>query len=805
MTNVNGQVMDTSAPLPIVRQTVRELLLSSPAYHDLPAEQQKEMASLMVRVCDTAARLVQEEIASAANVETVLAHQAGADPHEVDISDRLLLATELAAGDDFSGIAASRIAGTTRRILNAVSFPAFVTDLINGVFKSITNSNLAQMQNYIELLNNVAASTEGFADLNYGPDRARRWLVDQFPASYMLEGEEEEDDTWDDGGWGSDDTFGAEERRVALRPGARRPSDSALRAALGLPDDAQVPSGSPDTALVPLVRQRLARTRQETLATLVRLGMQRLVIDAGRINASMRFHIDTRSAARADEGRTFDARHQSSGSGSYGFGPWGVSASIQNNIGYVSTSESQTTEEMNVDLDLNSSVELVFRTDQVPLNRLANAEQTAKILGNTRNPEAEARLYQKERETRRAAQQKDEQGRRARTGKAIQPKPLKPKKAGEPGTVDAARKAREQAGQKQGGKQQTTGAKQTDGTGGTKGKKTQGTAQPSRKSGDQKRTPAEKPAGTNPTTARTRSGTGQQQGLSDTGGPATTAMSSDHPTEDDAPFISPETPYKRTPANENLSRRTLSQELAQGNTVKGEQLIYTRTSLHNDPPNRLINLPEPGNGQDLHEFEIPDGLRFSRWEVEVIELSTGAGYAVNNPPEAGVTGRQMIQIDWSHLPYGTVHYRLSVYASTDGRPSTARIVLDQEHWLSQAKDQVAQGVPIDVVIQGPKAKLLYEAIRERQADTGQGTMTEAFYAPGTETAVIVAITSISIALVLSLVVVIGMVTFALLLRDAMEKGYDIADTKYTVKTGEGESRQEHEMVFNLSRPQHGSG
>ena len=45
-------------------------------------------------------------------------------------------------------------------------------------------------------------------------------------------------------------------------------------------------------------------------------------------------------------------------SGSFGVGLWGVSASMLNTIGYVSTQRTQTTEEMNTDLDLNSSVEV---------------------------------------------------------------------------------------------------------------------------------------------------------------------------------------------------------------------------------------------------------------------------------------------------------------------------------------------------------------------------------------------------------------------------------------------------------------
>jgi hypothetical protein len=49
----------------------------------------------------------------------------------------------------------------------------------------------------------------------------------------------------------------------------------------------------------------------------------------------------------------------------------GMDAKMQNTIGYVSTQKQQSTEEMNTDLDLNSSVELIFKTDYLPLDRMA--------------------------------------------------------------------------------------------------------------------------------------------------------------------------------------------------------------------------------------------------------------------------------------------------------------------------------------------------------------------------------------------------------------------------------------------------
>jgi hypothetical protein len=355
-------------PRPVVRRAVADLLRSTPAFLQLPPREQSRLALAMVEVCDRAASLVKEEAES----ERALAQQGQSAP---------VLASGLAAGAEFSGVSASRVAGTTRAILNAVSFPRFVNELITGVFKAILDSNAQQLSSFLELLQNVSASSEGFADTNLGPARAREWLVERFPGSYTVDRGDPDEPV--------DPEEPASEPPLRLLPGASQPSEAALRTALGLAEGESIPSGDPERTLVPLARRVLARQRQAMLSTMVLLGLQRIVIDAGRINAAMRFHIDTRSAATSDQGSSFDTRTTTGGSGSFGAGPWGVSASLQSTIGFVTTQRSSSTEEMNTELDLNSSVELAFRTDQVPLDRLANRGQLSTIREHSVNPEAE--------------------------------------------------------------------------------------------------------------------------------------------------------------------------------------------------------------------------------------------------------------------------------------------------------------------------------------------------------------------------------------------------------------------------------
>jgi hypothetical protein len=383
-------------PLPVVRRTVRRLLEASPEYARLGAAERREMARSMVAVSMTAANLLREEL----EVEE--------PPRAPALADALA-----GAGEAYSGAATERIADTTHRVLNAVSFPRFVSELINGVFKAIVDSNQTQLQQYLELLNNVAATTEGFADANLGPAQARRWIAERFPGSYEVgDGTEPGEEV---------DPEDRAEATLRLRPGAAAPTEAALRTALALADDESVPAGDPERVLVPLARRALARQRQGMLATLVTLGMQRIVVDSGRVNAAMRFHIDTRSAAESDVGSRFDTSTQAAAAGSVSVGPWGASASLQSSIGYVSTQQTRTTEATNTDLELTSSVELNFHSDYLPLNRLATPGQQNALIANTLNPEAEIQAARAAEAARRTATDAADRARREALATATQP------------------------------------------------------------------------------------------------------------------------------------------------------------------------------------------------------------------------------------------------------------------------------------------------------------------------------------------------------------------------------------------------
>jgi len=362
---------------------------------------------------------------------------------------RPVLALAQNAGSEFSGVAVDRVAGTTQAVLNAVSFPRFVTELITGVFKAMNDSNQQQLTAFVELIRNVAQTTEGFADSNVGVGGARQWLAEHFPASYEVQGGDDSDGLPEDlSGLSPDERRDrqaeieagrAASTRLALKSGAQPPSEAILRSTLGIAPGDPVPPGSNPETLVPFVQQTLARNRQQLLATMIQMGLQRIVIESGRLNAAMNFHIDATSAATNDRGSQFDLHNTTNASVNAKFGPWGAEAKVQNTIGYVTTDRTQTTENMHTDVNLSSGVELVFRTDYVPLTRLAGVQDVERIRVNTINPDAEAARIASDRTARQTAESADETARAARLDAGLRsPPPPAPAPAPAPAAAPAA-------------------------------------------------------------------------------------------------------------------------------------------------------------------------------------------------------------------------------------------------------------------------------------------------------------------------------------------------------------------------------
>ena len=168
--------------LDAVRPKVREILEASEGYNKLAPEERKDLAMKMVKV---AAYLANPEgVATQGPPAPAPAPKRAISRAQADgvegVKDRLAKDPGF-AGKDFK--AGAIAAGTEQfgALVQKVDFPKFVAGLIDGVFKSIVDSSIAQMRAYSELLANVAKTVDQFAQDNISMNNSRDWLAQKFP------------------------------------------------------------------------------------------------------------------------------------------------------------------------------------------------------------------------------------------------------------------------------------------------------------------------------------------------------------------------------------------------------------------------------------------------------------------------------------------------------------------------------------------------------------------------------------------------------------------------------------------------
>jgi hypothetical protein len=371
------------ATLPLVRASVKSVLERSPAFRALPREQRLAMAQNMVKV----ARYIVDAGGETAGTPMTATVRGLADRAD---QVRDLGRPGRTSGQQFADQGGARAAQSGGEaytgLISRVNFPAFVGGLVEGVFDAIVTSSIRQMEAYSTMVANIAKSVDEYMRDNITPNQARDYLADKYPDHLRV------------------DTTGGAPKLVPKQPGGSAPGPRGPRGPRGpttsqglavdgfaLPDfmkdlglPAPVSSLNPNTienTLVPGARRRMAMDRQELLATMVLMGINRLIVTDGKISASCLFELDTTDSIYGETttASSFDEHVTRKESGwRFWFVPTSSTQTTSNfNVSTTNFGSSEADSRMHA--ELSGNVDINFRSESFPLEKIADVLQIREI------------------------------------------------------------------------------------------------------------------------------------------------------------------------------------------------------------------------------------------------------------------------------------------------------------------------------------------------------------------------------------------------------------------------------------------
>ncbi|HEY5722405.1 MAG TPA: hypothetical protein VIT45_08790 [Allosphingosinicella sp.] len=367
-----------------VRPQVREMLTRIPAFSGLEPEEQREMAHNMVKILaylsdpgGLVSEARQAEEGQAAKAAPALARAQASNA--VEATKQNLSASPGVVGKDFVGGAAREGVEQFGALVQKVDFPQFVGGLIDNVFKSIVETSIAQMRAYGELVANVAKSAADYMNENIGMGAGRDYLVDRFPDLLDVQ----HDDGRDGEAGSSRLTFKGEDEESGL---------AEIAGSLGFEGDlSDLSDENQELLLVNHARMQMARSKQQLLASMVMLGINRIVITDGSITAKVQFDMRSTDTAKRDyRAAMFDkqtSRNKNTSAAGFhfpGFGGGSVNVNERSHVATVSTGLDETSEsKLDMKAKLAGEVRVNFKSDYLPLEKMATPAMIGAIQGNS--------------------------------------------------------------------------------------------------------------------------------------------------------------------------------------------------------------------------------------------------------------------------------------------------------------------------------------------------------------------------------------------------------------------------------------
>ena len=384
--------------LDAVRPAVREMLLAVPAFGKLTPEEQQHIASTMVKVASYMANpdgaLTAHSAALPGSPPPAPSPVARAQAGDATEATRQRLARAPGqVGQEFEAGAVKQGVEQFGALVKKVDFPKFVGGLIKNVFQAIVESSIEQMRAYGELLANVAKSVDEFAKDNISENNARDWLAGKHPDALGV----------NVGSTSSGFAEGAEGAQVPTATLEAKGENPEQRLAeisrdVGLEKPiTDISDPESEKKLVLAARLQMARGRQQLLASMVMLGINRIVVTDGLIHAKVIFDMRASDiAGRQARASMSDRQKETSATraeASYGgwMSPIDASVSTEHTSEHVATVQSavEDTSESKAEVKakLSGEVRVNFKSDYFPMDKMASPEMIAAIQGNAKPPE----------------------------------------------------------------------------------------------------------------------------------------------------------------------------------------------------------------------------------------------------------------------------------------------------------------------------------------------------------------------------------------------------------------------------------
>ena len=276
----------------------------------------------------------------------------------------------LANGDDGKPRREAATESIGRRagaLSDELDFPEFVASLVHGTFDAIVDSSIRQMESFADLVAAVAKPVDQFTQENVSLNQARDWLIEQYPKDLALARDTEE--------------FRVVPRIPPNGESPEEPHSPDWLADFGLPGEELTPE-LVEEQLLPVARERVARNRLQTLATMVLLGMNRVVVKDGTIAARLRFRAAAADHAKVDYAISDDPTGGGSEWGRRGSRTFSAPSTKVSTVGVNVQTDSELKAELFGDVKIN------FASETVPLDRFVDEARRTVLERHARQPSA---------------------------------------------------------------------------------------------------------------------------------------------------------------------------------------------------------------------------------------------------------------------------------------------------------------------------------------------------------------------------------------------------------------------------------